>query len=64
MICPNYYWWCGYLILVDHDGDINITSGMEEMSLTIFGQVTSKAVFEMTDWYGESLKKKKKTYEL
>jgi len=49
MICPNYYWWCGYLILVDHDGDINITSGMEEMSLTIFGQVTSKAVFEMTD---------------
>lgn len=35
MIHPNYYWWCGYLIPVDHDGDINIASGMEEMPLTI-----------------------------
>jgi len=49
MIHPNCYWWCGYLILVDHDGDINITSGMEEMLLTNLGQVTSKAVFKMTD---------------
>jgi hypothetical protein len=49
MIHPNYYWWCGYLILVDHDGDLNITLGMEEMPITILGQVTSKAVFKMTD---------------
>jgi hypothetical protein len=46
MIHSNYYWWCGYLNLVDHDGDINITSGMENLPLTILDQVTSQAVLK------------------